>query len=56
MIAIDNLWKSYPGATALHGISLRVDKGRVLGVLGENGSGKSSLFNIGKFSLLLSNE
>ena len=46
MIAIDNLWKSYPGATALHGISLRVDKGRVLGVLGENGSGKSSLFKI----------
>ena len=46
MIAIDNLWKTYPGATALHGISMRVDEGRVLGVLGENGSGKSTLFKV----------
>ena len=46
MIVVDNLWKTYPGAIALHGISLRVDKGRVMGVLGENGSGKSTLFKV----------
>ena len=46
MIAIDNLWKSYFRTAALRGISLQVDKGRVLGVLGENGSGKSTLFKI----------
>ena len=46
MIVVDNLWKTYPGATALRGVSLRVEKGRVLGVLGENGSGKSTLFKV----------
>jgi ABC-2 type transport system ATP-binding protein len=46
MIAVDNLWKTYPGTTALRGVSLGVDKGRVVGVLGENGSGKSTLFKV----------
>jgi ABC-2 type transport system ATP-binding protein len=46
MIAVENLWKRYRGATALGGISLTVEKGRVLGILGENGSGKSTLFKI----------
>lgn len=46
MVEVQNLWKRYPGATALGGISLTVEKGRVLGVLGENGSGKSTLFKI----------
>ena len=46
MIVVENLWKTYPGTAALRGVSLRVEKGRVLGVLGENGSGKSTLFKI----------
>ena len=46
MIAVDNLWKTYPGTTALRGVSLHVNKGRVVGVLGENGSGKSTLFKV----------
>ena len=46
MVEVQNLWKRYPGATALGGISLTVERGRVLGVLGENGSGKSTLFKI----------
>lgn len=46
MIEVKNLWKHYPGATALGGISLSVEKGRVMGILGENGSGKSTLFKI----------
>ncbi len=46
MVEVQNLWKRYPGSTALGGISLTVERGRVLGVLGENGSGKSTLFKI----------
>ena len=46
MIEVRNLWKRYAGVTALGGISLTVEKGRVMGILGENGSGKSTLFKI----------
>ena len=46
MIAVENLWKRYPGVTALGGISMKVEPGKVLGILGENGSGKSTLFKI----------
>ncbi|MDP6777168.1 MAG: ABC transporter ATP-binding protein [Candidatus Latescibacteria bacterium] len=46
MVDIRDVWKRYPGSWALRGLSLEVDRGRVLGVLGENGSGKSTLFRI----------
>ncbi len=46
MVSICDLWKRYLGAWALQGVSLNVEKGRVLGVLGENGSGKSTMFRI----------
>ena len=46
MIEVRNLWKRYGGVTALGGISLTIDRGRVMGILGENGSGKSTLFKI----------
>ncbi len=43
---IRDLWKRYPGALALRGVSLEAPPGIVLGVLGENGSGKSTLLRI----------
>jgi ABC-2 type transport system ATP-binding protein len=46
MVYVEDLWKKYPGAWALKGVSLTVARGGVLGVLGENGSGKSTLFRI----------
>ena len=46
MVNVEDLWKKYPGAWALRGVSLSVARGSVLGVLGENGSGKSTLFRI----------
>ena len=45
-VEIVDLWKQYPGTWALRGVSLEVERGRVLGVLGENGSGKSTMFRI----------
>ncbi len=38
--------KSFPGVRALNDVSLHLDKGEVLAVLGENGAGKSTLMKI----------
>ena len=37
-IEVKELWKAYPGVWPLKGISFEVRKGRVVGVLGQNGS------------------
>ena len=42
MIEIDNLGKRFGAITAVAGISLKVDRGEVLGFLGPNGAGKST--------------
>ena len=45
-LRLNNITKTYPGVRANDGISLEVDPGRVLAVLGENGAGKSTLMKI----------
>ena len=42
MIEIDNLGKRFGAITAVAGISLKVERGEVLGFLGPNGAGKST--------------
>ncbi|MGH6953681.1 MAG: ATP-binding cassette domain-containing protein, partial [Alphaproteobacteria bacterium] len=41
-----NISKSFEALAALQGVSLGVEKGRVVGLIGPNGSGKSTLFDI----------
>jgi branched-chain amino acid transport system ATP-binding protein len=45
MLAVDGLVVRYGGIEALHGVSLSVREGEIVGVLGPNGAGKSSAMN-----------
>ncbi len=44
VVEIEDLAVRYGTVQALHGVHLRLERGRITGLLGMNGSGKSSLF------------
>ncbi len=46
LIEVRNLVKYYGSVRALDGLTLQLEKGRVVGLLGENGCGKSTLMRI----------
>lgn len=45
MLKIENLRVSYGQIEVLHGVSLHIDKGKIICVLGANGAGKTTLLN-----------
>jgi ABC-type branched-subunit amino acid transport system ATPase component len=45
VLEIDELRKTFGGVTAVAGVSLRLEPGRIYGLIGPNGSGKTTLFN-----------
>jgi branched-chain amino acid transport system ATP-binding protein len=45
VLEVDNLKKRFGGITAVDGVSFSVREGEVLGIIGPNGCGKTTLFN-----------
>lgn len=46
ILECNNLTKSFGRTQALSGVSLKVDRGRIVGLLGPNGSGKSTIIKL----------
>ncbi len=46
LLEVEGLTKSFFGVEVLHGVGFRLAAGEVLGLVGENGSGKSTTMNI----------
>src|SRR5690242_8386801 len=45
-VQVVNLWKRYGAVEAVRGVSLDVSKGEIFGLIGPDGAGKTSTFQI----------
>jgi len=45
-LEVDQVHKYFGGIPALHGVSLKVEEGKIHGVIGPNGAGKTTMFNV----------
>ena len=46
LLEMRSIDKSFPGVQALKKVSLKLNRGEVLGLVGENGAGKSTLIRV----------
>jgi ABC-type branched-subunit amino acid transport system ATPase component len=46
LLVVDGLWKRFGGIEAVRGCSFAVPQGRITGLIGPNGSGKTTVFNL----------
>ena len=46
LLKVENLSKNFGGLTALHEVNLEIQPGEIRGLIGPNGSGKTTFFNV----------
>ena len=46
LLEIKNLYKSYDNKVVLNDINLKIKKGKIVGLLGQNGTGKTTLIKL----------
>jgi branched-chain amino acid transport system ATP-binding protein len=46
LLEVEKVSKNFGGVQALKGVSIKVDKGKIYGLIGPNGSGKTTLFKV----------
>src|SRR5690606_9822645 len=46
MLTVENISKRFSGVTALDGVNMNIEGGKVTAIIGENGAGKSTLMKI----------
>ena len=46
ILAINKLTKSFGGVNAVTNVSMKINKGELVGLIGPNGAGKTTVFNL----------
>ena len=46
MIRVESVTKKFGGVVAINNVSFEVGKGEILGIIGPNGSGKTTIVNV----------
>ena len=46
LLEVNGLTKNFGGLSAVSNVSMKVNKGELIGLIGQNGAGKTTFFNL----------